>query len=64
MVIPFIYWLPYRNYISIEYREDVLLQRMIVTPLETHRKFWGKNVKRSSITNKNGFVNRILIIWI
>ena len=32
----------------------MLLERMIVTPLETRKKFRGKNIKRSSVTNKNG----------
>ena len=37
---------------------------MIVTPSETHKKFRGKILKRSLMTNKNGFVKRILIVAI
>ena len=45
--------------ISIEYSENMLLEKMIVTPLENHKKFRLKIFKRS---NKIGFVKRILII--
>ena len=37
----------------------MLLERIIVTPLETHKKFQVKIVKRSLMTNKSGFVNKI-----
>ena len=31
--------------INIEYNEDMLLERMTVTPLETHKEFWGKTLR-------------------
>ena len=37
----------------------MLLERIIVTPLVTLKKFHGKIVKGSSTTNKSGFVNKI-----
>ena len=37
----------------------MLLERTVVTPLETLKKFHGKIVKGSSMTNKSGFVNKI-----
>ena len=35
---------------------------MIVTPLETHKKFRGKIFERSMMTNKNGLVKEILMV--
>ena len=41
----------------------MLLEKIIVTPLENHKEFCGKISKRSlMMTNENGFVKKILII--